>query len=265
MARHPKNAQILSEIVQTVRKLESEGKEPTFNAILYELSARRILEFHRTLRSYLDLLIFAKLLTVKYERTAQPNIREKQIYHIVSHRDQPIVEAGEKALLLHGLNWDIPSPMSLSAKTDLQGLSLATVSGNKVYASVEDAIVQSLKVLPERYPARKSELVVFATALLATQKVDFVYLLTRAKEQGVENKILAILLEIDKALASPHPNVEDIRTLYELRKRYYHTRRRLLKSLQRIQVTTEKQEIPMKIVSSNEVIEYAGKQLGIRG
>jgi len=260
----PKNPTILSEILQTVRNLEDEGKEPTFNTILLELSAKRVLKFHRTLRKYLDLLIFAKLLIIKYERTAQPNIREKQVYHTVPGHNQPIMEAGEKALLLHGLNWDIPSPMSLSVKTDLQGLALATISRSKLYASLEDAIVQSIKLLPKHHPERASELVVFATALLATQKVDFNYLLNRAKEEGVENKILGILLEIDRTLSSAHPNVEDIRTLYELRKRYYHSRRSLLKSIQGIHLT-DKQHVPTNIVSSNEVIEYAGKQLGIRG
>src|SRR5579862_5962696 len=252
----PKNPMILSEILQAIRKLENKGKQPTFNTLLYELSAKRVLEFHRTLRKYLDLLIAAKLLSVKNERTAQQNIHEKQVYHTIPEHDQPIIEAGEKALLLHGLNWDVSSPMSLSVKTDLQGLALATISGSIVYASLEDAIVQSLKHLPKQHPNRASELVVFATALLATEKVDFNYLLTRAKEEGVENQILGILLEIDKALATAHPNVEDIRTLYELRKRYYHAHRSLIKSIQGNQLTDKH---PTNIVSSNEVIEYAGK------
>lgn len=257
----PKNPAILSEILQIVRKLENEKKEPTFNTILHELSSSGILEFHRTLRNYLDLLVIARLLSVKHEETVQQNIRKKQVYHTVPEHDRPIVEAGERALLLHGLNWSIPSPMSVNVTTDLRGLALSTVSGRKVYASLEDAIVQSLNVLPERHPERASELVVFATALLATQKVDFDYLVARAKEAGVEKEVLGILLDIDKVLASGRPNVEDIRTLYELRKLYQHSRRPLLRSIQGI----DKQNIPTDIVSSDQIIEYAGKQLGIRG
>lgn len=256
-----KNPTLLSEILETVNKLEHEGKEPTFNTILNELATKRVLEFHRTLRKYLDLLIFAKLLTVKFEKTAQPNIRKKQVYHTVSEHAGPIVEAGEEAMLFHGLNWEIPSPLSLRAKTDMQGLALATVADNTAYAALEDAIVRSLKVLPRQHPEREPELIVFATALLATQKVDFNYLLNRAREEGVGNKILGILLAIDKTFASAHPNVEDIRTLYELRNRYYHTRPRLLKAIQGI----DEHQTPPNIVSSNEVVEYAGKQLGIRG
>ncbi len=52
------------------------------------------------------------------------------------------MEAGEKSLLLHGLNWDIPSPLSLKVRADLQALALATISGKIVYASLEDTIVQ---------------------------------------------------------------------------------------------------------------------------
>lgn len=255
-----KNPAILSAILQTVRRLGNEGKEPTFNTILQELSAGRILEFHRSLRKYLDLMVYAKLLTVRHERTTQPNIREKQVYHIAAHR--PIVEAGEKALLFHGLNWDLPSPMSVSARTDLQGLALATISDHIIYASLEDAIVQSLKVLPKRYPSRAPELIVFATALLATQKVDFQYLLGRAKEEGIMKEIFGILLEIDATLASAQPDVEDIRTLYELRNNYYHLRKPLLKALESFQVKTNRRQ---HIVSANEVVEYAGKQLGIKG
>jgi hypothetical protein len=259
----PKNPAILSEILQTVRQLEREGKEATFNTVLSELSAKGILEFHRTLRKYLDLLVIGKLLIVNYEKTVQPNIREKQVYRI-AQGNQAIIEAGEIALLAHGLNWDIPSPLSLTAKTDLQGLALATISEKKVYASLEDAIVQSLSLLAKLHPERASEIIVFSTALLATQNVNFNYLLKRAKEHRVAGEVIGILLEIDTTLASSHPNVEDFRTLYELRKRYYNTRTPLLKSIQAFE-RANGQVKPKNVVSSNEVVEYAGKQLGLRG
>jgi hypothetical protein len=259
----PRNPAILSAILLTVKSLESMRKEPTFNTILHELSARRILEFHRSLRRYLDLLVYAKVLTVKSVRTTQPNIHEKQVYHIAAR--YPIVEAGERSLLFRGLNWNIPSPMSVSARTDLEGLALSTISDHTVYSSLEDAIVQSLKVLPKRYPRRAPELTVFATALLATQNVDFDYLLRRAKEAGVVKEIVGILLEIDDTLASASPDVEDIRTLYELRKNYYHMRKPLQRSLEYFQVKKKETNRRRQIVRPNEIVEYAGKQLGIRG
>jgi hypothetical protein len=258
-----KNPAILSEILDIVKALEAHGREPTFNTILNELSAKGVLFFHRSLRKYLDLLLVAKLLTVREGKTSQPNIRSKQVYHTVSRQNQPIVEAGEDALLLHGLNWDIPSPKSIRVKTDLQALARATLSGNKVYASLEDAIVQSLKVLAKRSPTRAPELVVFITALLATQKVDFGYLLNRARREGVEKELVRILTDIDSTLASSNPDVEDILTLYEIRKTYSRLRRPLLKAIKESQV--EAKVLAKEIVRSNEVVEYAGKQLGLKG
>ena len=261
--QYAKNPALLSEIVETVKKLEDHHVEPTFNTILNELSTKGVLAFHRSLRKYLDLLVYAKLLKLKYEKTAQPNIREKQVYHTADNRAS--IEAGEKALLLHGLNWDIPSPKSLIVKTDLQALALATISQGKVYASLEDSVVQSLKVLAKRYPERASELIMFAAALLATQKVNFNYLLKRAREEEIEKEIIGILREIDGALSSPYPNVEDILTLYKLRSRYSHQRRQLLKSIKETRQSTDGDYLSRDVLSPNQVVEYAGKQLGLRG
>ena len=259
----PKNPILLSKVLDTVRDLEQRSIEPSFNHILNQLSTNRILVFHRTLRKYLDLLISSKLLTVKHENTSQPNIRRKQIYHTKSQRNQPIVEAGEIALLLHGLNWDIPSPFSRRIKTDMEGLALARVSGNTAYASLEDSIVQSLKNAFKAHSKQSAEVIVFATALLSTKRMDFSYLLRRAREERIEREILEILSQIDKTLASSHPQVEDLRTLFELRKSYVHVRGAITKSIKDIR--TKPSNPGKEIVSSNEVIEYAGKQLGIRG
>src|ERR1700730_12165142 len=98
----PRNPLLLTEILETIKKLDNKAIEPTFNAILNELANKKILAFHRSLRKYLDLLVFAKLLTVKKEEAAQPNIREKQIYHIKDTK--ATLEAGEQSLLLQGLN-----------------------------------------------------------------------------------------------------------------------------------------------------------------
>jgi len=259
---YARNPILLSEILETVQKLEDKGIEPTFNSILNELAARRVLSYHRTLRKYLDLLVSAKLLTINYEKAIQPNIREKQVYHKTGN--PPSLEAGEKALLLHGLNWDIPFPRGVSIKTDLDALALAKISGNTAYASLEDTIVQSLKPLTKRYAERASEFIMFATALLATQKVNFNYLLRRAKQKGVEQEVIEILLCIDKALASPQPKVEDILTLYKLRNIYSHKRRQLLKSIEAHQ-RLDSDSLTNDMPSSNQVVEYAGKQLGLRG
>jgi hypothetical protein len=252
-----KSPLVLSEILNAIKNLENRGEEPTFNTIMNDLSTRRILSFHRSLRKYLDLLVFAKLLTVKHGMTVQPNIREKQIYHTKDSR--ATLEAGEKALLIRGLNWYLPAPKSVYFKSDLEALALGAVSGNKVYASLEDSIVQSLKVL-SRFP----EIVVFATALLATQKIDFRYLLQRAREEGIEEEIIGILKTIDDTFASKDPDVEDILTLYKLRDNYARIRKSLLKALHGAP-TAQKDSHLAEFITPNQVVEYAGKQLGIKG
>ncbi|MDH2899781.1 MAG: hypothetical protein PXY39_02305 [archaeon] len=261
---HAKSPIVISEILLTVRALEHKGKEPTFNGILEGLAEKRILAFHRSFRKYLDLLVLSKVLTVDYQRTAQQNIRQKQVYHTIAKKDEPVIEAGEKALLFHGLNWDIPSPMSLYVKTDMAALSRSGLSEGKVYAGLEDALIYSLRFLLKRRPSRSSELIVFATALLATQKIDYSYLINRASQEGVERLILGILFAIDWTLSSPNPRVEDIPTLYELRNRYANRRRSFLKKIKGIDPKIIAR-IPKEIVSPSEVVEYAGKQLGLRG
>ena len=253
---------VLSKILDMIRNLEHQGREPTFNEILTELSAERILSFHRSLRKYLDLLVSAKLLTVKNKSASQPNIREKQVYHIASKSAN--MEAGEKSLLFHGLNWEIPSPKSLIVLTDLQALARGTLSGNTIYASLEDTIVQTLKHLPKRHRESASEIVVFVTAMLATQKVDLDYLLSRARDEGVREQIIEILKIIDGTFTSKNPDVEDILTLYELRNRYSQLHRSLSKSIHGTRTSGKKFQ-SIEELTPNQVVEYAGKQLGLKG
>jgi hypothetical protein len=259
----PKNPVILNEIIDTIRRLERKGEEPTFNSVLRDLAERRVLVFHRTLRKYLDLLLLGKVLKVEHRKTMQPNIRPKQIYHSTARIDEPIIEAGERALLFRGLNWDIPSPISLHVKTDLLALSLSTISGGIVYAALEDALVYSLKLIPMHRPSRAAEVLVFAVALLATQKIDYTYLLNRAKQQGQDKRITGILASIDRALSTSNPGVQDVPTLYELRKQYAPRRKALLDSIKETDRKIVK--IYQETVNPNEVVEYAGKQLGLRG
>jgi hypothetical protein len=256
-----KNPLIVSQVLETVKELEDKGLEPSFNEILSKLSARRVLGFHRSLRKYLDLLVGANLLSLEYAKASHPNIRAKQVYRLADGKAS--MEAGERSILFHGLNWDLPSPRSLIVKTDLEALARAKVSGKKVYASLEDSIVQSLKVFSKRYPHTASEILFFATALLATQKVDVDYLLYRAKQEGIEKEVIGILKLIDETFTSRNPDVEDIFTLYKLREIYARQRRYLPKSIRERSI--ERKSRVKDLITPNQVVEYAGKQLGLRG
>jgi len=258
-----KSAPVLEEIIRTIERIQGRREKATFNLILHELSSKHVLVFHRSLRSYLDLLLSSKALVVSYHKTRQPNIRPMQVYHVPLGSKYPIVEAGEKSLLFHGLNWDIPSPTSIPTKTDLLGLARARLHEGVVYASLEDSLVEVLARLKRPRGDEPAELA-FLLALLATEKIDIEFLLLRAKKRGVADLIIAILSRVEEALTNPRPGVEDIRTLFELRAHYENLHRPKIRNIAKI--NTRVDNISKTIIPSNSlIVQYAGKQLGISG
>lgn len=253
------NPLILSEIVLAVENLKKQRSEPTFNSLAQELAQRQILAFRRSLRRYLDLLSVSGVFGIKYEKTSQPNIRKKQVYSII--KKDPLVEAGVGALLFHGLNWNVPHPKSHRVKTDFQGLALSKLANSTVYASLEDSIVELISSIGKK----NEELLVFITALLATKKVNLNYILSRAHRKGDETTrvLCALLLAIEDTLATPKPQVEDIAALFKLRETYSQLKRPPIHTLMSIDASVQK--LSKDILTQEQVLEYAGKQLGIRG
>ena len=160
-----KNPVVLEEVLNSVRLLSKRGDGPTFNSLLAHLMSKRVISNHRSLRTYLDIALKSGVLTVRQEPTEQPNIRPTQIYSLTN--DGPYVEAGEKALLFYGLNWNLPSPRPLRIQTDIEGLARARLSQEAVYSSLEDAIVQTLA---HHEDDRFSRDLVFCAVLLATKR-----------------------------------------------------------------------------------------------
>ena len=80
--------------------------------------------------------------------------------------------------------------------------------------------------------------------------------------------ILDLLLLIEDTFTSPNPDVEDIKSLFELREEYEQLRRPSVESV-------VKQNFPgfprarasklASILKESDVLEYAAKQLGISG
>ena len=256
--KRSKNPLVLSEIVLSVEGLISRRREATFNSLAQELKQKKVLAFRKSLREYMDLLLFSGVLGVRFEKTAQPNIRKKQLYSVKQRN--PLVEVGVPALIFHGLNWDVPRPKSLKARTDFEGLALSEVVNRTVYASLEDSIVELLAKVKQN-----DELLVFLTALLATKKIDVNYILRRARAKGkVKTRILcALLLAIEDTLTSPKPHVEDIETLYKLRETYSKLKRPSMRTIMPVDESTQK--LSSQLLTQEEIVEYAGKQLGIRG
>jgi hypothetical protein len=244
-----KNVVIAENVLKSVEALRKEGTEPTFNAILAYLSSRRILSNHRSLRAYLDTLVKSRLLSLRKEPVKQPNVRPRQAYSLTGNG--PFIEAGERAMLFHGLNWTIPSKSSIKMKTDIEGLARARISQGTVYGSLEDSIVETLA--KSKNSQRVFRALTFAAAMLATKKSDYGYLMQRAKERGVEDLVIGLLDEINYLLDSPKPEVDDIRTLYEIRKR--------LASHARMSLQLKSRKIPL---SPDEMVDIIGKQLGVK-
>ena len=218
-------------------------------AILAYLRSRNILANHRSFRAYLDVMIRSGMLTLQKESTKQPNVRPRHAYSLKS--DRPLVEAGEGAMLFHGLNWIIPSKSSIKLKTDFEGLARARIAHGVAYASLEDTIAETLA--KSKNTPRLFLTLNFCAALLATKKFDRNYLIERAAQRNVKDKIEILLEELDYVLCSPKPNVEDVRALFEIRKQLanrgpksssFHERKFLL--------------------SPDEMVDVIGKQLGVK-
>ena len=244
-----KSALIAESVLNSVETLKNEGTEPTFNAILAYLRSGNILANHRSLRAYLDAMISSGMLTLREESTKQPNVRPRQVYSVKS--DRPFVEAGERAMLFHGLNWTIPSKSSIKTKTDFEGLARARIAHGVAYASLEDTIAETLA--KSKNTPRLSLTLNFCAALLATKQFDRDYLIKRATQRNVRETVERLLEEVDYVLYSSKPNVEDVRTLFEIRKQLAN-RGMMSSSFHERQF----------LLSPDEMIDVIGKQLGVK-
>jgi len=244
-----KSVIVAESVLKSVEALRKDSTDPTFNAILAYLSSRRILSNHRSLRAYLDIMVKSGLLSLRKEPVKQPNVRPRQVYSLTG--SGPFIEAGERALLFHGLNWTVPSRSSIKRKTSIEGLARARIAQGTLYGSLEDAIVETLA--KNKNTERVFRTLTFCAAMLATKRFDHAYIMRRAKERDVADLVDSLLDEIDYLLDSPKPEVDDIRTLYEIRKR--------LASRARKPPRPKSRGFPL---SPDEMVDIIGKQLGVK-
>jgi hypothetical protein len=243
-----KSVAILESIITSIQVLGKERAEPTFNNILTYLSSRNVISNHRSLRAYLDAMVYSGLLRITEESVSQPNVRSKQIYSL--RGNGPFIEAGERAMLFHGLNWTA-ARASIKMKTDIEGLARARVAEKTVYGSLEDTIAETLA--KNKNTNRLSQTLTFSAALLATEKFDERYLRKRAEEKKVGNIVEGLIAEIYYVLESPKPEVDDIRTLYQIRQRIAHRE------------PTPTGHRPKRFpLSPDEIVDAIGKQLGVK-
>jgi hypothetical protein len=242
---------VAESVLKFVQSLRNEGTEPTFNEVLAYLKSRGILSNHRSLRAYLDSLVHSGLLNVRTEPASQPNIRPRQVYSFA--RNGPLVEAGEKALVFHGLNWTLPTKSSTRLKTDMEGVVRGRLEGGTLYASLEDTVVENLARIKGK--AEADLVLFFCAALLATKKFDYTYLVQRARNRGVGELVQELLDEIDYLLTSPKAEVEDIKSLYAIRRWFQSAHH----------ITPAKFPKPRWFLfSPDELTDVIGKQLGLK-
>jgi len=244
-----KSVAVTESVLKSIQALRANGSEPTFNSVLAYLATRNLLSNHRSLRSYLDVMVKSGMLRLRKESVKQPNVRAKQVYSPT--RKGPFIEAGERAMLHHGLNWTLPVRSSIKIKTDLEGLARARIAQAVLYGSLEDTIVETLA--KTRNSHRFSQTLTFCAALLAANNVDQDYLMRRAKQKNVQAFVADLLDEIAYLLHSPKPEVEDIRTLYEIRKQ-----------LANHEMIHSRLNSTKFLLSPDEMVDIIGKQLGVK-
>lgn len=246
-----KNPLVAEGVVRAVESIINEGREATFNEILEKLRAKGILSNHRSLRTYLDFLTNSGKLYVRRDRKRRPNIRPKQVY---SPTAKPLsIEVGEKALVHYGLNWTLPNMRSFKAETDLEGLVRAQLKGRTLYGSLEDTILENFS--RARKGAAADQLLSFCAALLGTKKIDRRYLQQRSMERGVGDAMSELLDEIDSVMTSPRPKVDDLKTLYAIRR--WHD--------QGYRASPSHPPNPRWcLLSQDELVDALGKQLGMK-
>jgi len=244
------NALVAQETMQTVGRLKEEKVEPTFNAILDNLRSRGTLSNHRSLRRYLDYLAYSGSVRVRIAPARGPNVRPKQIYSLT--HDGPFIEAGEKAMVFHGLNWTVPFEPLVKVATDTEGVVRGRIEKGTLYASLEDSIVENLARSKGGTISRQA--ISFSAALLATKRFDHSYLIRRARKAGVEGLVEELLDEIEYLVISPKPEVDDLKSLYEIRRRLSRP------SFRR----TTSPKPAWSMLSKDELVDLVAKQLGLK-
>ena len=238
---------VLKSVESAVGSLASDGS-PSFNAILGRLKSEGVLANHRSLRTYLDLLLASGSLRMGTARSAA-NIRPMQVYSLTGRG--PFVRAGEGAMSLHGLAWDTGVDETKSVRLDLEGVARGTLESGTLYASVEDTVVAALESAGGA--EAKALALTYCAALLASNRLDEDYLLRRAEEAGVAAEVEELLDELRSIFYAPRTPVMDVKTLYRVRGAFPPLRRGSMSGDPR-----------WTLFDPDGLLDVVGKQLGVK-
>ncbi|MDE1858208.1 MAG: hypothetical protein KGI26_03965 [Thaumarchaeota archaeon] len=245
--RRPASVRVLQSVIDAVGALHS-AHGPSFNDILGHLRADRTIANHRSLRSYLDLLVAAGSVRVRIE-PSRSNVRPRQVYALTSKG--PFAQAGEGAVSRLGVAWDLGSEELVRVKLDLEGVARGTLDAGVLYCSAEDALVDALA--GARGADAKALSLTYSAALAVSNRLDEEYLLRRARARGVEAEVAELLAELRSLFYAPRVPARDVKTLYLVR--------RALPPLRRGGTLYEPK---WTLFSPDVLLDVVGKQLGVK-
>ena len=245
--KRPASVVVLKRVESAVGSLASDGS-PSFNAILGRLKSEGVLANHRSLRTYLDILIASGSLRMKTARSSA-NIRPVQVYSLTGRG--PFVRAGERAMSLHGLAWDTGVDGTKSVRLDLEGVARGTLVSGTLYASVEDTVVAALESAGGA--EAKALALTYCAALLASNRLDEEYLIRRARAAEVVAEVMELLEELRSIFYAPKMPVKDVKTLYRVRG--------AVSPLQRGKRPADPR---WTLFAPDALLDVVGKQLGVK-
>ena len=257
----PLRADIAHRILRIVDKLRGQA---SFGRILLEANRQGIIAWHRTLRRYLDLLVKARVLSVR-ERDVG-SVQPQQLY--TRHHSKPHLWAGPGALNQHGLNWEMPDSDLYEVETDIEAMVRAKTSTARgkdgLITSLEDTLIQELR----RDSAKETGTTELVAAVLATRTVDLPYMLRRADSQQTGQTVRQLFKKITETFTSLPENSEG-KVFLEARGRFLkilrmYNSRGILKLVEaqgrgKVGLTN------VQGLSPDQIVSLAGKQLGISG
>jgi hypothetical protein len=206
------------EVTKAVERL---GKGASFRSVWREVAREGVLTHHRTLRTYLDLLVRSGVLRVRTLDVG--SVHRQQIYLVRSKR--PKVWVGLSILQKHGLNWDVPETDVRVVPTDFGGLVRSTLFDQSLMASLEDCLVDEVY----RDAKKRTGTTYFAVAMISTRRLDLPYLLKRADEKHV-GRAFRLLFKRILETASSNETELDASLFFAVRARFLRITRQYVQS-----------------------------------
>lgn len=250
----PRKAEELAHIVEGLDGAAS------FRSVMRAAARARVLKENKTLRRYLDVLVYGKVLKMRTRDVGSVNLQ--QLYTVSSRK--PEIWVGLGALRSYGLNWEVPETDLQPVSTDYHGLVRSRVIDTKTMASLEDCLIHELY----RDAKGRTGGISFVIAIISTRALDLPYLLRRADEKHLGKTLRFLFNRILRIVSSRQTDVA-ASVFIAVREQFLKIARRYTQT-GFWKLVDEKGGGDLGVqtairLSDYEVIMSAGKQLGVTG